>query len=162
MRIVKILVETKKNSIFLCLLATILAGCSNQECTNPEGVDSTLISATVDKNDGMAILSILKGNAVVYKQAISDAPVIETRVENKSLDFNGDGQQEVVIYLWEGQNSGDRILVFGESDGKWSQWMDAYRTHFESKIVKLDNRDNIQVLDPDTGQMNNIYPDLGK
>ena len=134
------------------ILAIMIAGCGNSG-RNQDRPESALATATFDKNDTGLVLSISKGQATVYRQAISDAPVSEARVEDRALDFDGDGRAEVVVYLWEGQNSGDRVLVFGEEAGKWSQWMDVYRPNFESEYVKVGHRESLRVKDPDTGKM---------
>lgn len=149
------LVATNITRYLLCLLAIIAAGCGCSG-TNPTDARPASIAATVDKNDSGLVLSISKGKAIVYRQVISDAPVSEAQVEERSLDFNGDGKREFVVYLWEGQNSGDRILVFGERDGKWAQWMNAYRPGFKSEFVKVGDRDRIRVFDPDAMQIKTL------
>lgn len=143
------------NRVLLYIVAAVLAGCggpANDEC-HPE---TDLITATIVKNDTGIVLTILKGHATLYRENISDAPISEAHVEDRFLDFDGDGQGEVVVYLWEGQNSGDRVFVFGEETGTWSQWIDACRPNFESEFVRIDGRECLRVLDSETGKMRTI------
>jgi hypothetical protein len=132
------------------ILAAVIAGCGSSG-SNRGRTAAASVTALVDRNDSGCLLMILKGDATVYRQVLSDAPVSEARIEGQSLDFDGDGQQEIVLFLWEGQNSGDRVLVFGEKAGVWSQWMDVYRPHFESEFVKIGSRNGLRVIDADAG-----------
>ncbi len=136
------------------------AGASGPDSREAEAAgnrEAATITALITRNDtGGTILTILRGQTTAYRQTISDSPMAQAHIEDKLLDFNGDGQGEVVVYLREGETAGDRVLVFGEEAGKWSRWLDVHRPNAESEFVKVGDRDGLRVLDSATGELTTV------
>ena len=93
-----------------------------------------------------------EGEAAAHRAVLSDSDISDAHIENRWLDFDGDGTREVVVGVWEGQNSGDWLQVFGRHHGRWSQWLGVYNHHWEVEFFRQDGRDRIRIYDRDAGE----------
>lgn len=147
-----LLAGTKTVRVWFCLLVAIGCGCSCSETSRARNEAPPIVGQLIQDADGRVLLCVLENQNEVFRGVLSDAPVVEAQVEKHALDFNGDGIRDLVVYVWEGQNSGDRVLVFGKRYGQWSQWLDVRRPHFKSEFLREGGRDLISILDPDTNR----------
>jgi hypothetical protein len=139
----------------VCVLLMATVGCHKGDVTRT-GTESTPLFVELLRSgpeEDTVSIRISRDGEVSYEQVITESCVSIAQLVEDPLDFDGDGEPEVVVELCEGQNSGDRVLVFGQRDGRWSEWMDVYRCHWKGEYVKVGKRDGIRVLDPATDQM---------
>jgi hypothetical protein len=143
---------TRNRCGILCVLVLLAAGCpSTTERTRPSPNNGVVSRAEIGKDhDGRIVLTIRELERPVFEQVLSDSSIVEAQLEEQDLDFNGDGMRDFVVYVWEGQNPGDRAFVIGRQQGTWSVWLEFRRPDCESLFPRDGARNQIRVADPDT------------
>lgn len=103
--------------MILSMLA--MAGC---QASAGKVADLDTAAARISRQAGGLWVEIVEKGSAAFRYHLSDSDLAMATVEGKSVDFDADGTPEVVVYLWEGQNSGDRAFVLGKQNGRWSCW----------------------------------------
>jgi hypothetical protein len=126
------------------VLAAIVAAGMLSACKSSKSTSSAERSPSPDQGRGRApaILQIAReevdktfaivreSGQEVFRWQLSDSEICNVKQEQAKLDFDGNGQDEFVVYVHEGQNSGDRGVVIGQREGRWSVWFEFYRPHW--------------------------------
>ncbi len=76
---------------------------------------------------------VCENGVEVAREFLSDGNIFKAELETP-VDFDGDGNNEYIVSTWEGQNSGDWVLIVGKSRGIWSVWHSFLRHEFTSRI----------------------------
>ena len=120
----------------LIALLFVMWGCTSRAPLPSSVKGPERVEFRVERHGTATDFVIFEGSKEVFRRTMSDWEIAEVSVDKERVDFDGDGQPELIVGVWEGQNSGDNCYVIGKRDGLWSVWLEFYRPRWESSICK--------------------------
>jgi hypothetical protein len=100
-------------------MCAALAGCQIGAET---GTDPSQLYARISPRADGIWLEIEEHASVVFQDRLSDWTAAMATIDERFAGKHTADGPIVVLHLWEGQNSGDRAVVFGKKHGLWSRW----------------------------------------